>query len=55
MHVATSPDAFVRMVPQALADKRTEARQHFARRHSWDALAAAMVQELQNTYQEHNL
>ncbi len=55
VHVATSPDAFVRMVPQALADKRTEARQHFACRHSWDALAAAMVQELQNTYQEHNL
>lgn len=55
VHVAASPEAFVRMVPQALADKRRESRQAFARQHSWDALAAAMVQELQTAYQEYSL
>jgi len=55
VHVATSSEAFVRMVPQALADKRSDARQLFARQHSWDALAAAMVHELQNAYKEHSL
>jgi len=52
VHVALSPEAFVRMVPEALADKRREARQAFARQHSWDTLASVMVEELQNAYQE---
>jgi glycosyltransferase involved in cell wall biosynthesis len=55
VHVASSPEAFVRMVPQALADKHRELRQEFARQHSWDALADSMVQELHNACQEHSL
>jgi glycosyltransferase involved in cell wall biosynthesis len=54
LHVADSPEEFVRMVPEALADSRREARQAFARQHSWDLLAATMVQELQNAYREHS-
>ncbi len=54
LHVAASPEEFVRMVPEALADSRREVRQAFARQHSWDWLAATMVQELQNAYQEHS-
>jgi glycosyltransferase involved in cell wall biosynthesis len=53
VHVALSPEAFVSMVPEALADRRKEARQAFARQHSWDLLAATLVQELQNAYREH--
>ena len=53
MHVAASLEEFVRMVPEALADQRREARQAFARQHSWDVLTATMVQELQNAYEEH--
>ena len=52
VHVAASREEFVRMVPEALADRRREERQAFARQHSWDALAAAMVQELQKACQE---
>jgi len=48
VHIAMSQEDFVRLVPQALADKRREARQAFARQHSWDSLAAAMEQELRN-------
>ena len=54
VHVAASTEEFVRMVPEALADSRREARQAFARQHSWDLLAATMVQELQNAYREHS-
>ncbi len=53
VHVAASLEEFVRMVPEALADQRREARQAFARQHSWDVLTATMVQELQNAYEEH--
>ena len=52
VHVASSHEEFVRMVPQALADRRIEARQAFARRHSWDALAATMEQELRSAFLE---
>ncbi len=52
VHVARSHEEFVRMVPQAMADQRVDARQAFARQHSWDALAAAMVQELEKGWQE---
>lgn len=52
IHVATSKDEFVRMVPEALADRRQDVRQAFARQHTWDAIAAAMVQELQTAWQE---
>jgi glycosyltransferase involved in cell wall biosynthesis len=44
--VAQTPEEFVRLVPEAMADQRKEARQAFARDHGWDALAAAMVREL---------
>ena len=46
-HVALTPEEFVRLVPEALADGRREERQAFARAHSWDSLAAAMVRELE--------
>jgi teichuronic acid biosynthesis glycosyltransferase TuaH len=52
VHVAVSQEEFVRMVPIALADRRGEERQAFARQHSWDALAASMVQELQKAFQQ---
>ncbi len=52
VHVAGSHEEFVSMVPKALADRRVEARQAFARQHSWDALAAAMVRELEMGWQE---
>ncbi len=52
VHVASSQEEFVCMVPQALADRRVEARQAFARRHSWDVLAAAMEQELRSAFLE---
>ena len=48
VHIATSQEEFVRMVPEALADRQVEERQAFAQRHSWDALAATMEQELRN-------
>jgi teichuronic acid biosynthesis glycosyltransferase TuaH len=54
VHVAASQEEFVRLVPEALADQRREERQAFARQHSWDALAAAMVQELQKASRERN-
>ena len=47
--VASSGGEFVRLVPQAMADTRKEARQAFAREHSWDALAAAMVREIRES------
>ncbi len=52
VHIASSHGEFVRMVPEALADRRVEARQAFARRHSWDALAAAMELELRSAFLE---
>ena len=52
LHVASSHEEFVRMVPEALADQRVEVRQAFARRHSWDVLAAAMEQELRSAFLE---
>ena len=52
VHVARSHEEFVHMVPEALADRRVEARQAFARQHSWDTLAAAMVVELEKSWQE---
>jgi teichuronic acid biosynthesis glycosyltransferase TuaH len=54
VQVADSQEAFVSMVPLALADRRREARQAFARRHSWDAIAAEMEQELLTAYREHS-
>ena len=54
VHVATSQEEFVRMVPEALADRRREERQAFARKHSWDSLSEAMVHELQKACQERN-
>jgi teichuronic acid biosynthesis glycosyltransferase TuaH len=49
LHVASTPEEeFVRLVPEALADGRKAERQAFARAHSWDALAAAMVRELRD-------
>ena len=50
-HVAATPEEFVRLVPEALADGRRAERQAFARAHSWDALAAAMVRELRDALQ----
>ncbi len=52
VHVARSHEEFIGMVPEAMADRRVEARQAFARQHSWDALAASMVQELEKGWQE---
>jgi len=52
VQVADSPEAFVRMVPGALADRRRDERQAFARLHSWDALAGSMVHELQDAFRE---
>ncbi len=52
VHVARSKEEFVGMVPQAMADRRVEARQAFARQHSWDALAGSMVQELEKGWLE---
>jgi teichuronic acid biosynthesis glycosyltransferase TuaH len=52
LHVAASQEQFVRMVPEALADRRKEERQAFARQHSWDVLAATMVQELERASRE---
>ncbi|NTW11059.1 MAG: glycosyltransferase family 1 protein [Chlorobiaceae bacterium] len=50
VHVAVSRDEFVRMVPEALADRRSGQRLAFAKRHSWDELARMMVQELTEAY-----
>jgi len=50
-HVASTPEEFVRLVTQALADGRKAARQAFARAHSWEALAETMVHELRNAMQ----
>ncbi len=47
--VAATPEEFVRLVPEAMADGRREARLAFAREHSWDALAAAMVREIRES------
>lgn len=47
-HVASTPGEFVHLVPEALADGRKAERQAFARAHSWDSLAAAMVRELRD-------
>lgn len=55
LHVAVSQEEFVRMVPEALADRRVEARQAFARQHSWDTLAAVMVEELEKASRERSL
>ncbi len=46
VHVASTPEEFVQLVPEALADGRRMERQAFATAHSWDALAGAMVREL---------
>jgi len=53
VHVASSHNEFLCMVPHALADGRREARQAFARQHSWDVLAAEMERELHSAWQEH--
>jgi len=50
--VADTEEEFVRMVPEALADRREDGRREFARQHSWDALASAMVAELLLALQE---
>ncbi|RXK88803.1 glycosyltransferase family 1 protein [Chlorobaculum sp. 24CR] len=50
-HVASTPEEFVRLVPAALDDGRKAERQAFARKHSWNALAAAMVRELRSAMQ----
>jgi glycosyltransferase involved in cell wall biosynthesis len=47
--VASDQEAFVRLVPQAMADTRKEERRSFAREHSWDTLAASMVQEIRES------
>ena len=46
VRVASTPEEFVRLVPQAMADGRKAERQAFAREHGWDGLAAVMVREL---------
>jgi len=51
VHVASTPDEFVRLVPEALADARKAERQAFARAHSWDRLAETMVRELSEAMQ----
>ncbi|ABB23061.1 glycosyltransferase family protein [Pelodictyon luteolum] len=53
--VAETEEEFVRMVPLALGDSRRELRQKFARSHSWDTIAAAMVDELLRTSGEGTL
>jgi len=50
-HVAATPEEFVRRVPEALDDGRKAERQTFARKHSWDTLAAAMASELRSAMQ----
>jgi glycosyltransferase involved in cell wall biosynthesis len=55
VQVADSQEAFVRMVPLALADRRREERQAFARRHSWDAIAAGMETELLKAYRDRSV
>jgi len=52
VHVASSHDEFLRMVPKALADQRRAERQAFAKQHSWDALAVEMVAELESAWRE---
>jgi glycosyltransferase involved in cell wall biosynthesis len=52
VHVAASQEEFVGMVPEAMADRRREERQAFARQHSWDTLAAIMLEELEKAWQE---
>ncbi len=52
VQVADSPESFAEMVPDALADVRREVRQAYARRYSWDALAGAMVGELEKAFEE---
>ena len=47
--VASTSEAFARLVPQAMADTRREARHAFAREHSWDCLAEAMVREIRKS------
>lgn len=51
VHVVSTSEEFVRLVPDALADCRKGERHAFARAHSWDALAAAMVRELRDAMQ----
>jgi len=51
VHVVSTSEEFVRLVPDALADCRKGERQAFARAHSWDVLAAAMVRELRDAMQ----
>lgn len=51
VHVASTPEEFVRLVPEALADTRKAERQAFARAHSWDRLAETMVRELREAMQ----
>lgn len=50
--VAESAEAFIRLVPEAMADRRSRARQEFARGHSWDLLASTMVGELERSLGE---
>ncbi|TLU88146.1 MAG: glycosyltransferase family 1 protein [Chlorobium sp.] len=52
VHVADTRETFVEMVPLALADRRRDERQAFAREHSWDVLARQMVEELTKAYQK---
>ncbi|NTU93052.1 MAG: glycosyltransferase family 1 protein [Chlorobiaceae bacterium] len=49
--VASTPEAFVRLVPEAMADQRRESRQAFAREHGWDAIASVMAGELRQAFE----
>jgi len=48
VHVATTSEEFVHLVPEAMADARKAERQAFAEAHGWDRLAAATVRELRD-------
>lgn len=52
VHVAESTEAFVRLIPEALADRRVTDRQSFARAHDWNSLAAVMVASLESLITE---
>ncbi|NTU54006.1 MAG: glycosyltransferase family 1 protein [Chlorobiaceae bacterium] len=49
VQVAATPEEFVRLVPEAMADKRKAERQAFAREHGWERLADTMVRELRRS------
>lgn len=51
IHIASTPEAFVEKVPEALRDGRKAERQAFARSHSWNELALEMQRELLRTFE----